>query len=140
MTKGQDFLHALTAAWTVVDRRLSNALSGHRGVSLSEYRMLSTLASEPQQRASRADLARAVGLTPSAVTRALGPLERIGVVATERNERDARLALAVLTPAGQDLVADATAIVQDVMADLLSRVPAAASKELTAALTELGRT
>ena len=142
MTKkagGEELLQALSSAWTTVDRRVSNALSGHRGVSFSEYRLLSTLAAEPQQRASRADLARSVGLTASAVTRALAPLERIGFVSTERNERDARLALAVLTPAGQELVTDAAAIIRDVMGDLLSRAPAATGKDVTAALTELAR-
>jgi DNA-binding MarR family transcriptional regulator len=136
-TQGEDLLRALTSAWTVVERRVSDALSHIRGISLSEFRMLQALSQAPQQRASRADLARAVGLTASAVTRALGPLERIGLVSTERNERDARLALAVLTPAGRDLVSDGTAVVRDVMTDLMP--PAAATKELTAALDELAR-
>jgi len=39
------------------------------------------------------DLAAAVGLTPSAVTRALRPLEKLGCVATQKSERDARRSL-----------------------------------------------
>jgi DNA-binding MarR family transcriptional regulator len=136
---GEDLLHALSAAWAVVDRKVSNALSGHRGVSFSEYRMLRTLSLAPGMRASRVDLARAVGLTPSAVTRALGPLERIGLVTTERNERDARLALAVLTPAGQELVADGTAVVRDVMTHVLDQAPAADAVTLSEALLQLSR-
>ena len=38
-------------------------------------------------------------------------------------DRDARLALATLTEAGRDLVSDASAVVDDVMGTLLSRVP-----------------
>jgi DNA-binding MarR family transcriptional regulator len=39
-------------------------------------------------------------VTPSGVARQLGPLERIGLVDRESHERDARLALVVLTDAG----------------------------------------
>jgi DNA-binding MarR family transcriptional regulator len=137
-TDGEDLLHALSAAWTAVDRQVSSALSHTRGISLSEYRILRTLSLAPQQRASRVDLARSVGLTPSAVTRALGPLERIGMVATEKNERDARLALAVLTSAGADVVSDATAVIRDVMTDLVSKAPLAGTKDVAAALAQLG--
>jgi DNA-binding MarR family transcriptional regulator len=43
------------------------------------------------------------------VARQLQPLERIGVVARESHPTDARLALVVLTPAGESLASDAAA-------------------------------
>lgn len=55
----------------------------------------------------RVELADALGITPSGVARQLGPLERIGVVTREPHPKDARLALAVLTPAGDTLATDA---------------------------------
>ncbi len=91
----------------VVERRLDSALSYTRGVSFSEYRLLRTLALGHEGGAPRVELAGAVGLTPSAVTRALKPLEKMGYVKTVSNERDARQSLAQLTAGGRELLADA---------------------------------
>ncbi|ODR95277.1 hypothetical protein AUC70_06210 [Methyloceanibacter stevinii] len=102
-----------------IERRLDNALSMARGISFSEYRILKALANEEGRGVMRVDLAEAVGLTASAVTRALRPLEKIGVVATEKHERDARCSLAKLTPAGLELLSDA----EQVVADGLDAIP-----------------
>lgn len=96
-----------------IERRLDNALSMARGISFSEYRILKALAGAERRGVMRVDLAEAVGLTASAVTRALRPLEKIGVVATEKHERDARCSLAKLTPAGLELLSDAEQVVAD---------------------------
>lgn len=102
-----------------IERRLDNALSMARGISFSEYRILKALAGAEGRGVMRVDLAEAVGLTASAVTRALRPLEKIGVVATEKHERDARCSLAKLTPAGSELLSDA----EQVVADGLDAIP-----------------
>jgi len=96
-----------------IERRLDNALSMARGISFSEYRLLKAIAGAGERGVMRVDLAESVGLTASAVTRALRPLEKIGVVATEKHERDARCSLAKLTPAGAELLRDAESIVAD---------------------------
>ena len=113
----------LASAWSRLERSLDPSLSAVRGISFAEYRLLRTLDQSPGGRASRVDLAAAVGLTPSGVTRALRPLEKLGVVQTRRSDRDARLALASLTDAGRELVADAAGVVEDVMGTLLKHVP-----------------
>ena len=74
------------------------------------------------------DAARSIGLTPSGVTRALRPLEKIGLVSTVKNQRDARLAMAKLTPAGQALVKEASGIVDDTVASILKRAPKLSTK------------
>ena len=102
----------------LIEKRFDRPLAGARGVSFREYRLLKSLSEFPQGRAMRVELAQAVGLTPSAVTRALKPLEKIGYVTTEKGERDARQSLACLTGAGEILVSDADAIVADVVAGL----------------------
>lgn len=99
-----------------VERRLDLALSSIRGISFSEYRLLRALDRTPSGSATRVDLAAAVGLTPSAVTRALKPLEKLGIVVTQKSDRDARRSLASLTSAGLDLLADARGVVADVTA------------------------
>jgi DNA-binding MarR family transcriptional regulator len=126
--KGQDFALALAAAWNGLERQLDGALGSVRGISFAEYRLLRALADAPKEQASRIDLARAVGLTASGVTRALRPLEKLGVVSTVKSERDARLAIASLTPSGQTLFADASGVVNDTMAVVLERSPKLAGK------------
>ena len=102
----------------LIEKRFDRPLAGARGVSFREYRLLKSLSEFPGSRAMRVELAEAVGLTPSAVTRALKPLEKLGYVVTEKGERDARQSLARLTEAGEILLADADAIVADVVAGL----------------------
>jgi DNA-binding MarR family transcriptional regulator len=122
-TPQQNFSLAFAAAWNRLERRLDNSLGSIRGISLAEYRILRTLSDAPNSQASRVDLARAVGLTPSGVTRALAPLAKLGFVSTVKSERDARLALARLTPAGHELVSDASGVIDDTMTDVLQRSP-----------------
>lgn len=101
-----------------VERRLDRTLSNTRGISFREYLLLRTLSRAHDRAATRVDLASAVGLTPSAVTRALKPLEKLGCVVTHKSDRDARRSLAVLTSAGAELLDDAQAAVDDVLAGL----------------------
>lgn len=101
-----------------LERRLDRALSTIRGLSFSEYRLLRALAIQPEARAMRVELAEAVGLTPSAVTRALKPLEKLGYVVTLKSDRDARRSLACLTDAGRELLSDAEGIARDVLHSL----------------------
>ncbi len=120
---GQPLALALAAAWNRIERQLDGPLGAISGISLAEYRLLRSLADAPQARASRVDLAHAVGLTPSGVTRALRPLEKRGVVSSQRSERDARLALASLTKAGHELLTHASKVVDDAMNIVLQRAP-----------------
>ena len=110
-------VHGLLETAAVFERRLDRALSFVRGVSFSEYRLLRSLSQAHGHALTRVDLAERLGLTPSAVSRALKPLEKIGFVTTVKSERDARQALASLTPAGLELVHDAQGVVADAIAD-----------------------
>jgi DNA-binding MarR family transcriptional regulator len=108
----------LLGAGARVERRLDRALANIKGISFSEFHLLRSLGNEHNATATRVDLASAVGLTPSGVTRALRPLEKLGFVKTTKDARDARRALARLTPQGVELVSDAAGVVGDVVADL----------------------
>ena len=110
-------------AWSRVERRLDHSLGAIRGISLAEYRLLRALGDAPNSQASRVDLAETVGLTPSGVTRALRPMEKLGIVSTVKSKRDARLAIAALTPAGRDLLSDASSVVDDTMRTMARRLP-----------------
>lgn len=132
---------AFAAAWNRVEKRLDNSLGAIRGISLAEYRLLRALSDAPSSWASRVDLAHTIGLTPSGVTRALRPLEKLGLISTAKSKRDARLALASLTPAGQELVEDASAVVNDQMKIVLDRSPKMSARidEMIELLEDFGR-
>lgn len=112
------FVLELLDAAASVQRRFDGALANIRGVSFSEYRLLLTLSRQPSESATRVELARLVGLSPSAVTRALKPLEKLGYVRTKRGPRDARQALAKLTENGRILLSDCESVVEDVVRGL----------------------
>jgi len=123
ITQEQALSLAFAAAWHRFEKRLDSNLGSIRGISLAEYRLLRALSDAPNSWASRVDLAQAVGLTPSGVTRALRPMEKLGMVSTAKSKRDARLALASLTPSGQELMEDASGVVDDTMKAILERSP-----------------
>jgi len=120
-TKEQSLSLAFATCWNRIEKRLDSSLGAIRGISFAEYRLLRTLSDAPNSWASRVDLAHAVGMTPSGVTRALRPMEKLGYVTTAKSKRDARLALASLSPAGQELVNDASGVVDDMMKTILER-------------------
>lgn len=121
-SKEQSIALAFASAWGRVEKRLDNSLGSIRGISLAEYRLLRALGDAPGAQASRVDLAEIVGLTPSGVTRALRPMEKLGIVSTVKSKRDARLAIAALTPAGRELLSDASGVVDDAMKTVLKRL------------------
>ena len=118
-----DFLNTASA----LEHRLDRALS-FRGISFSEYKLLSVLAESSQIGTPRAELAARVGLTPSAITRALKPLEKLGYIDTARNQRDARQSLAIITSAGLELQKNAHNVVSDVLREL--SISSATSKQI----------
>lgn len=140
-TREQTLALSFAAAWSRLERRLDSNLGAIRGISLAEYRLLRALADAPNARSSRVDLAHAVGMTPSGVTRALRPMEKLGIVSTVRSKRDARLAIAGLTPAGRELINDASEVVDDTMRMMLERAPgvSAGLDELIEVLDSFGR-
>ncbi len=124
----------------LLERALDRALSNARGISFSEYRLLRALAHAYAGGAPRIELASAVGLTASAVTRALKPLEKLGYVATEKGERDARQSRAVITTAGRELLDDAQGVLQDNLRSLpLNTLSAQKVADFRNRLDELGR-
>lgn len=138
---GPGLVLAVVGAAANLERLVDGNLSAIKGISLAEFRLLSAIAEAPAKRASRADIARTVGLSPSAVTRALRPLESLGITQTIKNERDARLALATLTPQGEELLSDAVGVLNDILPSLLDRAPTVdqSRNELRVMLDELTR-
>jgi DNA-binding MarR family transcriptional regulator len=102
-----EFCLRLTRAYAVLTRRLDNTLANLHGLSFSDFMVLYHLHRAVGTRLRRIDLAERLGLTASGVTRTLLPLEKLGLVAREPDLRDARVGYAILTKAGQRLLANA---------------------------------
>lgn len=125
----------MLAASGKIERRFDRVPSAVRGVSFTENMLLKRLQEQPNCSASRVDLASVVHLTPSAVTRALKPLEKTGFVSSHKNQRDARQTVARLTDAGKELISDADTVLHDEISAL--SIPASESKAMTNALGAL---
>ena len=103
----------LALARTLVTRDVDNTLGAHHGLGLSDLALLLELEAAPQGRMRRVELANRLGVTTSGVARQLGQLERRKIVTRESNSADARLALVVLTEAGEKLLAQALATAEE---------------------------
>ena len=87
-------------AHAAVTRQLSARLETAHGLTLSDFDVLVQLYHAPEHSLRRVDIARAVLLTASGITRLLDGLERAGWVEKRSCESDARVSYAVLTAAG----------------------------------------
>jgi len=121
-----------------LEHSMDSVLANARGISFREYRLLKTLLQTNTGGLTRVALSSAVSLTPSAVTRALKPLEKLGYVATVKNERDARQSLAQLTDGGRQLLVDAENILNDFY-QRLAIIPGADARERQQLLQQLER-
>ena len=101
-----------------LERKAGGVCNMVAGISYAEFSLLSALAQTSGLALTRVQLAEQVGLTPSGVSRALKPLEKIGMIESVKAERDARQSLARLSPAGQEAQANAQAALDDLWAGL----------------------
>ncbi|MFE7211913.1 MarR family winged helix-turn-helix transcriptional regulator [Streptomyces sp. NPDC001698] len=142
MSDALDASLRLVRAQTALVKRFDASLGGLHGVSLADFTMLLRLGQAPGSRMRRVDLAEALGLTASGVTRGLAPLERIGLVTRETDARDGRVAYATLTDTGRARLTDMLATAEQIAAEVFAAPPW--SKEdigrLSALLTHLGGT
>lgn len=89
-------------------RVLEAELLAAQRLSLASYDVLVQLAEAPDHRLRMTELADAVLLSRSGVTRLVDRLERGGLVARARVDTDGRGVVAVLTPLGYARLRDAT--------------------------------
>jgi len=102
-----EFCLSLAKVHARLARRFDGRLGSWHGISFADFILLLNLSRAPGSRLRRVDLATELGLTGSAVTRALIPLEKIGLVTREPDPRDARVGYAVLSRSGQRVVREA---------------------------------
>ncbi|MGZ8177827.1 MarR family winged helix-turn-helix transcriptional regulator [Williamsia sp. SKLECPSW1] len=91
---------ALARGLIVVPRALEADLLAHSGMTSGEYQVLVILSEAPERRCRMSELATAVGLSASRMTRLIDGLRRRGYVDKARDGCDRRGAVAVLRPEG----------------------------------------
>lgn len=91
-------------------RRLSQDLNDAGQIDLATYDVLLQLAQAPDSRLRMAELADAVLLSRSGLTRMVDRLQREGLVNRERDPHDKRGLLAVLTTAGRSALKAASPV------------------------------
>ncbi len=110
-----------------------------QGLAFTDFMILHYLNEAPEGRLRRIDLADRLGLTPSGITRMILPLEKIGLVRRDLDDADARARYASLTPAGKNLLAEATDRIKEKIEDVVPAALAARLADLTGSLAELNR-
>lgn len=88
---------------------ISSEFSAVHGISVNEFFLLLHLSRATAHRLSRVDLARRMYVSASTITRMTAPMEKIGLLGRETDDRDARLVYVVATKAGQERLTEALA-------------------------------
>jgi DNA-binding MarR family transcriptional regulator len=120
-----------------VARDLDAVLGAVHGIGFSDFTLLSDLRTAENSRRRPVDLAARLHLTASGVSRALQPLEKIGLVARESDQRDARVSYARLTPAGIRVLEEATPSAIGACQRLFARLSLGQKRQLRRLLEEI---
>ncbi|MEE9375711.1 MAG: MarR family transcriptional regulator [Rhizobiaceae bacterium] len=91
----------------LIEARIAGEFSCVHGISVNEMFLLMQLEQAPLQKLPRVELAKRLNTSASTVTRMAAPMEKLGLVSRQSDERDARLAFVVLTEAGATRVSEA---------------------------------
>ncbi len=119
---GLEFSLLVSRTNAELSRRLDRRLGALHGISFVDFTVMNELSADPSSRMRRVDLADKLGLTQSAVTRILLPLEKIGLVSRHPDPNDARVGYAALTKTGRVLLEEARETAETVCGDLLSGI------------------
>jgi DNA-binding MarR family transcriptional regulator len=111
----------LAAAHAAVVDSLERELQQRHGLTVSEFEVLQRLAEAPQAHSRMQELADAVHLSQSALSRLIGRLETDGFVSRSLCDVDRRGIYACLTPSGRELVEKAAPTQAEVLAATLAQ-------------------
>jgi DNA-binding MarR family transcriptional regulator len=144
LTDFQELTDDQLAAWSGflisharIVRALDTELERAHGLPLTSYDVLIQLSLAPDRRLQMCELADAIVLSRSGLTRLVDRLERVGLVERERGEVDPRQMYARLTGRGSEVLAKATPThIAGIQERFLERL----SAEQTTQLAEIWRT
>jgi DNA-binding MarR family transcriptional regulator len=124
----------LTASRSMVAVATRSLGAAAEETTIAQYRALVVLASRGPQRI--VDLAESLEVAPSTAGRMGDRLVRKGLVRRHRARGDRRVVLVSVTPAGRQVVDEATRRRRALIADILARLPVEAQRALAEAFRE----
>lgn len=124
LSSSLSFFVALAKLQATMSRRLDASLNG---ISFNEFIILYHLSNAPEFKMRRGELAERIGFTASGITRLLLPMEKIGLVSRQTDERDGRVSFVALAPGGKMKLEEGLERAEIIMEDM---VPAAAVKKI----------
>jgi DNA-binding MarR family transcriptional regulator len=127
----------LTASRTLVAVATMSLGAAAEDTTIAQYRALVVLASRGPQR--MVDLAAALGVTPSTAGRMCDRLVRKGLIRRLRARADRRAVQVSITPAGRQVVDQATARRRTLIAGILRKLPPGQQPEIAKALQAFAR-
>jgi DNA-binding MarR family transcriptional regulator len=120
-----------------ITRQIDADLRARAGLTLGEYDVLVQLAGGPVGGMRMSELARAVVLSPSGLTRRVARLEQVGLV--ERIAENARIVRSTLTTAGRAVLARGAPVnLEGVQSLFLDQLDDAEAAQLAALWKRLG--
>ena len=119
----------------VLSRRFDSGLGG---ISLSEFTILYTLSIATGEKMRRIDLANAIGLTASGVTRQLLPMEKIGLIKSGEPDTDARARYVMIASGGKVKLHEAIERMNILLDDIMPTKQAKQIKDICVFISELG--
>ncbi len=111
----------VTASRTLVAVATQSLGAAAEETTIAQYRALVVLASRGPQR--MVDLAAALGVSPSTAGRMCDRLVRKELIRRQRARSDRRAVLVSITPAGREVVDQATERRQELIVEILNRLP-----------------
>ncbi|WP_228445320.1 MarR family winged helix-turn-helix transcriptional regulator [Chryseobacterium nakagawai] len=121
---------------SVIARKF-DSLSAH-GLGFNDFVILYILSQSPESKMRRIDLAEKIGVTASGITRLLNPLEKVGLVTRETNERDARVSYVLITLNGKKIFEEAKITAELATNDILLSKKNKSLQTASGLLSELG--
>ncbi|PIQ76407.1 MarR family transcriptional regulator [Candidatus Peregrinibacteria bacterium CG10_big_fil_rev_8_21_14_0_10_49_24] len=120
---------------------MSRKFDGRLGsLGFTEFLILFHLNNVASGKLRRVDLAEQVGLTASAVTRLLAPMEKIGLVQREQNAKDARVSYVSLATGGKRMLRESMENAEELAKSLLSESDKQALENASVLMRRLGGT
>ncbi len=87
---------------------LAGEFSAVHGISVNEFLLMLHLERSALHRLPRVELAKRMHVSASTITRMAAPMEKIGLLDRDVDERDARLVFVVITKLGREKLAQAS--------------------------------
>ena len=122
ISQEMSFVMNLWTISTITSKKIDGYLGAVHGIGFTEYMALFHLRNAHNKTMRRIDLAQKIGVTASGITRLISPMEKIGLVAKEKNPRDARVSLVKLSSTGETILTDATISLEETSKNLLKEI------------------